>query len=374
MKILHTSDLHLGLILSEQSMLDDQKFMIDSLIEIAVREKVGAVIVAGDVFDRQNAPNEAYELFDEMTEKLCLVNEIPVFICAGNHDSPSKIKTHEKMLSKSGLHIKGKLDDNLVPIIIEDCAFYSIPYFNIETARFFFGNEIKSYQDAYLIICQKLKECKEKTKINILISHCFVTGGVLTDSDKSAKLGGATMISADVFDGFDYTALGHLHTAQSVGKNVRYSGTPLKYSFAEHSLEKSVAIFDSETKETKLVKIPAKRDVRLLKGGYIELLLAAEKESGCEDYIKIVLEDRFPTAEFLEIFKHHYPNLLGLEGMSYSSEATISSLTASEVSRMSPVEILKSYFSGDSEHELGEFELEWFDKALAAVQKKEEQK
>ncbi|MFA5658387.1 MAG: exonuclease SbcCD subunit D [Oscillospiraceae bacterium] len=372
MRILHTSDLHLGITLCGENLISEQEKMADRLVETAVAEKAEAVIIAGDVFDRSVASHSAVQLFDRLIEMLCVEKNIPVIICAGNHDSPERLALHKKMLRKSMLFVEGKLNSRLEPVVIGSCAFYIVPFFNTESARAVFGEKIESYQDVYKLICDKIRENFDITKTNILVSHCFVTGGILTESDRAARLGGAAQLPAEIFSGFDYVALGHLHTPHGIGDNIRYSGTPMKYSFGEHNSVKSVTIFDSEAKKITTVPVPAERDLRVLEGSYIELLKNAENDERCDDYIKIVLNDRFAEGEIFSRFKLYYSNILSFEGVNYRSESTASQLTASELSALSPVELLKAYYLGKPGAMLGDFELEWFEKAILAAGRNDE--
>lgn len=372
-KILHISDLHLGISLNEQSLHDDQAKMVEILVKIAVDNEVDTVIIAGDIFDRAISPPKALTLYDELVTQLIVVNKIPTIICAGNHDAPERLSLYKKMLSESDLFIEGKLQRDVRAINLNDCSFYLLPHFNLDTVISLFPEEeFESFSQAYKFVCDKIRSEMDKKQVNIIVAHCYVQGGILSESDRSAKLGGSQIVPAEVFDEFDYVALGHLHAPHNITPRIRYCGTPLKYSFGEKNSNKSATIFNSETKEIITVPILAERDLRELQGSYVELLSIAEKDKKRDDYIKIVMTDRFPTGDIYAIFKDIYPNLLRFEGMTSKSELTTSTLTANEIVKLTPQELLKDYYSNKTETELGIFELDWFEKALKIIHNGEE--
>lgn len=368
MKIIHTSDLHLGIYLYEYAINDEQEFMINQLINITKENDIGAFIIAGDVFDKAIVSQKALRLYDELVTRLCTEINIPVLICAGNHDSSERLALCNKMLAKLNLYIEGRLQSEIKPISIGNCDFYLIPHFNLDMARSVFPDEnFESYQQAYSFVCDKIRSGMDKGKKNIIIGHCFVAGATLSESDRSAKLGGAEQVSASVFDGFDYVALGHLHAPHNITENVRYSGTPYKYSFGEAKSQKTVTIFDTDKNEITEIPVAFERDLRVLEGTYLELLEIAENDDRKDDYMKIIVKDRYPTGDIYDVFKRYYENILCFEGMTVKSESNMSTLTAKEVVKLTPIELLKDYYSNKTDAQLGEFELEWFEKAIIAV-------
>ena len=368
MKVLHTSDLHFGIYLYEHAIIDEQKYMIDSIIDVINKNKIDAVIIAGDVFDKAIVSQKALALYDELVTRLCSEIKIPVLICAGNHDSSERLSLCNKMLAELGLYIEGRLTKDIKAISVGNCDFYLVPYFNLDIARALFPDEsFDNYNQAYRFVCDKIRSEMDKGKTNILIGHCFVAGATLSESDRGAKLGGAECVACDTFDNFDYVALGHLHAPHNITEKVRYSGTPYKYSFGETKSQKTVTIFDTETKEIIEIPLIPQRDLRVIEGTYLELLDIAENDEKKDDYMKIVVTDKYPTGDIYDTFKKHYENILCFEGMTVKSESTMSTLTAKEIVKLSPVELLKDYYSNKSDSELGEFELEWFEKALNTV-------
>ncbi len=373
MKILHTSDLHLGLVFYEHQIYEEQLEMIHEIINAVNSQNADVVIIAGDVFDKAIVYQRALSLYDELITRLSSELHIPVLICAGNHDSAERLTLCSRILSKNNIYIEGKLQSEITPVNIDDCSFWFVPHFNLDTARSIYPDEtFDSYNSAYRFVCDRIRDKFLPNRKNILIGHCFVSGGCLSESDRGARLGGAELVSTDVFEGFDYVALGHLHAPHNITPTIRYSGSPYCYSFGEAGKIKSVTIFDTDTKAITEISVPHSRGLRVLEGTYLELLDTAEKDNNKDDYMKIVLKDKYPTGDIYDIFKKHYENILSFEGMTIKSESTLSTLTAKEIVKLSPVELLKDYYSNKTDASLGDFELEWFSRALEAVRGKED--
>lgn len=365
MKILHTSDLHLGLTLNNVSFIQDQSFIINSLIDIIRDNDIDVVLICGDVFDRAISSAAAISLYDDMCTRICIDLNIPLLICAGNHDGAARLTSCSELLKRSGLYISGKISDDLKTVVIGDTAFHFMPYFNIDEARLMFpDSEIKTYTDAVRIVVDNI--AIDENKRNILLAHLFVAGSVTCESDKTAIAGGSIAVPVDLFDKFDYTALGHLHKPQTI-KNVRYSGTPLKYSFAEAEHIKSVTVIDSDNMKISTIDIKPMRDLRRIIGTYSEVTEIAESDINRDDYIKIELTDRFPSMTIDKQFEEIYPNLLQCTGKSYISEHSVLSVTADELSGMSVTDILARYCEEVAEIELDDELMDWFNEAAKEI-------
>lgn len=362
MKILHTSDWHLGIMLQSSSLIDDQSKFLKDLIEFIKIEKIDVIIIAGDIFDSSIANNEAILLFDNAATVICKILKIPMIIIAGNHDGASRLASCSELLKKSDLYISGKISQNIEPIVIENVAFYPIPYFNINEVRKIYPQKtINTYEDAMSIICSEIRKNLDKSKVNIAISHAFICGASLSDSDKSAIIGGANMISKDVFNGFSYVALGHLHRPQSLSNNIRYSGSPLKYSFSEASHQKSFTIFDTVSLEIYTREISPLHDISFLRGEYDYLIEAA---SYSKNFVKIEITDRYVGAEIFETFKTFYPNLLSLTGISTGIDNIKTTLTIEEIGKFTPDELLLKFFQETFQYTPTTSQIELFNIAL----------
>ena len=235
MKLLHLSDLHLEKTVHERSMLEDQEYILKQILGIADAEQSRAVLIAGDVFDRTAAPTEALRLFDEFLDGLVRRN-VEVYIISGNHDSADRLAFGARLMERSGVHIARAYDGHVARNVLTD-AFgavnvYLLPFVKpVHVRRFFPDAEIVSFSDEVKAIIDHIYI--DEGERNILLPHQFVTGAETCESEE-LSIGGADNVDAEIFFAFDYVALGHLHGSQRVGwEAVRYSGTPLKYSFSE---------------------------------------------------------------------------------------------------------------------------------------------
>ena len=368
MKLLHTSDIHFGISVNEQSLGECQSEVIEELLKAVDENGVDGVVIAGDVFDRAVVNAKALALYDSLITRLNEKNT-GVFIIAGNHDAPERLSLLGGLLAKSGVHISGKLTAEISPIPFGNADVYLIPYFNLDSARAVFpSEEFENYQQAFEFVTQKILENADKSRFNVAVSHSYVKGGILSESDRSARLGQALAVEASVFDGFDYTALGHLHAPHFVAENVRYSGTPFPYSFGESGGEKTFTIIDTESGEITEIKPSYPQTLRTLTGTYLEIVENSADAENKQDFVKIILTDKYASGEIFSELKARYPNLLALEGIVRKDACTTSALRAEKLDKMQPIEILESYF-GEREELLGDFEREWFLKALEETEK-----
>lgn len=341
MKILHTSDWHLGISVHGTSMLSEQKHFANELIRIIKENDISAVIVSGDIFDSTVASGEAIGLYNDIATTICRDLGVKLIIIAGNHDGAARLASMHALLEKSGLYIYGSLEKNIKPVIIENAAIYPIPYFNTDKARALYPNEeITSADTAMACVCGHIYENMDKNMFNIAAAHAFVGGGELSESDRSAVIvGTSAMVSKSNFDGFSYTALGHLHKPQNISDKVRYSGTPIKYSFSEVSAEKSVTVIDTETGEVSEIPLVPLHNMRIVKGTAEEILA----NDMSEDYIKAEVTDRYAGAELFSELKDIFPNLLQITGKTESGTGE-TSIGAEKIEKLSPEEILESFF------------------------------
>ena len=284
MKILHLSDLHLGKRVNEFSMIEDQTYILNEIINIIDEQKPKVIILAGDIYDKPIPPAEAVELFDDFLYKLSKRN-LYVFIISGNHDSAERIAFGSRLFDKSGIYLSPVYNGKILPIPVDDeCGdinFYMLPFIKpVHVRRFFPDTSISTYTDALNTVITDMNI--DNTKRNILITHQFVTGSSRTESE-DVSVGGSDNVDSDIFKDFDYVALGHIHRSQSCGSEyIRYCGTPLKYSFSESKDTKSITVIDIKEKgDIKLDFIPLTplRDMVEIKGSYNELMLKSFYEN-----------------------------------------------------------------------------------------------
>lgn len=360
MKIMHLSDLHIGKKVNEYSMLQDQIYILKEILRIIDNEKVETVIIAGDVYDRSLPPNEALELFDEFLYQLSSRN-VNVFVISGNHDSPERISYGGRMMTENKIFLSPVYDGNVKPITLNDdygeVNFYLLPFVRPADIRRYFPDEnIENYTDAVKVAIDNMNV--DFSERNILVTHQFVTGAELSESE-DIIVGGTDNVSGEVFDGFDYVALGHIHREQTVGKdNIRYCGTPLKYSFSEAKNIKSVTILDFNDKgNIEYSKIPLTpfRDMREIRGTYYELTLKSSYEStNTEDYLHITLTDEEDIPDAIGKLRSIYPNIMKLD---YDNIRTRGSGTVDAIENIeskSPFELFADLFKQQNNQDMSE--------------------
>lgn len=360
MKIMHLSDLHIGKKVNEYSMLQDQIYILKEILRIIDDEKVETVIIAGDVYDRSLPPNEALGLFDEFLYQLSGRN-VNVFVISGNHDSPERISYCGRMMTENKIFLSPVYDGNVKPITLNDdygeVNFYLLPFVRPADIRRYFPDEnIENYTDAVKVAIDNMNV--DFSERNILVTHQFVTGAELSESE-DIIVGGTDNVSGEVFDGFDYVALGHIHREQTVGKdNIRYCGTPLKYSFSEAKHIKSVTILDFNDKgNIEYSKIPLTpfRDMREIRGTYYELTLKSSYEStNTEDYLHITLTDEEDIPDAIGKLRSIYPNIMKLD---YDNLRTRGSGTVDAIENIeskSPFELFAELFKQQNNQDMSE--------------------
>lgn len=371
MKIIHTSDWHLGISLHNASLIDEQRYFIDYLINVVKDQKVDAVIIAGDVFDHSVSSAEAITLYNYAVTRLCNELGVPVVIAAGNHDGAARLASCNELLKKAGLYIYGKLTAEINAVEIGNSSIYPIPYFNVDEVKALYPEEkISSYADAMEVVLKNIKQNFKEGNSNILMCHCFVSGSMLSESDRTAMVGGSSVVPSGIFDGFDYVAMGHLHKAQDRGYNIRYSGSPIKYSFNEASHLKTITMLEIENgiKYEELEIVPL-RETRIIRGTFDEVLEFANHDMKRDDFIKIEITDMYAGMEAVELFRTYYANLLNITGKMNETEEN--QLTVEELYTLSPKHILEKFYKETTGCEVTEEQLKLFEKAMESVNSQE---
>lgn len=351
MKMIHLSDLHLGKRVNEFSMLEDQEYILTKIINIIDEQKPQAVMIAGDVYDKSVPSAEAVELFDDFLVRLS-GRDLKVFVISGNHDSAERIAFGGRLMDKSGIYLSPVYNGEVKPVTLQDAYgdinFYLLPFIKPSHVRRFFPEEkIESYTDAMQVAVDQMHI--DTGKRNILVTHQFVTGSQRTESEE-LSVGGADNVDIGVLEGFDYVALGHIHRAQKCGSEfIRYSGTPLKYSFSEAKDEKTVTIVDIGDKGSvalSFVPLVPRRDLTELRGSYNELTLKSfyEGTSYGEDYIHITLTDEEDIPDVLTKLRVIYKNIMKLDYDNRRTRHTAALTDAVNVESKSPLAHFETFY------------------------------
>ena len=321
MKILHTADLHIGKKLHEQSLIQDQQYILEQILNIAKEEEVDVVVIAGDVYDRPIPPTEAVSLLNDFLTKL-IAQGRKVIMISGNHDSPERVAFADAILEKQGLYIAGNYQEPLKTVTLEDAYgpvhFVCMPFVKPAVAG------AASSEEAVEQMLSKVPMTMSMRQRYVLITHYFVTGEhgeepELSDSETDINVGGLDNVSAACFRNFCYVALGHIHKPQHIGEgNVYYSGSPLKYSFSEARGEKSVNIAELKDAGDVTVKkrvLKPLREMRCVKGKLADILnpeVLKLTEENREDYLQVTLTDTGELIDPIGTLRSVYPNVLQL--------------------------------------------------------------
>ena len=319
MKLIHLSDLHIGKRVNEFSMLEDQKYILAQILGIVKDEQPDGVILAGDIYDKAVPPAEAVQVFDHFLTELSRLGTA-VFLISGNHDSAERLAFGSRLMRESRVFSAPVYDGKITSVCLEDSWgevwIHLLPFLKPATVRHVYENEsADTSEEAVATALSHLN--LDPQKRNVLAAHQFVTGASLSESEELA-VGGLDQIRAELFEPFDYVALGHIHSPQQVGREtIRYCGTPLKYSFSEAGQQKSVTVAELREKGNIQVRtIPLKplHDMRRLRGTYLEVTAKSFYEQfDREDYVQITLTDEEDVPDGMQKLRVVYPNLMRLE-------------------------------------------------------------
>lgn len=333
MKILHTSDWHIGRFLNQRSLLGDQAAILEGLRALLRRELPDVLIIAGDLYDRSIPSREALSLVDDILDTVILELKIPTIIIGGNHDGGQRLAFTSGILEKRGLYIRGVFTPSPEPIVLEDgqggVAFWPVPFVKPVEYRDITGEEsVRDYQDMYAAILEDIEKRMDPSLRHVLITHGMILShlpedGDLDDSVRPIEIGGISFARSSLFGAFDYVALGHLHRPQRVGDDrIRYAGSLFKYSFSEVNQHKSVTLVDMDGSgevDIRSESLPILRDMAILTGTLDDLTGASALDHpGREDYIKVILTDGVRRLNPMEQLKKVYPNVLEMEYQSQS--------------------------------------------------------
>ena len=328
MKLLHTADLHIGKIVNEFSMLEDQKYILQQIVDIAKKTKVDVVLLAGDIYDRAIPSVEAVELLDWFFNTL-LAEKIQIMVISGNHDSPERLSFAGKILEKQGLYISGAYNGSLKKVTLTDkygeVVFHFFPFFKTAVAGQYLEQRVNTVQDMAEQILKREESELDKKKRNVMLGHYFVLHGEQKAEEQEEGVGGLDAIESTLFDDYDYVALGHIHGESYMGrKEVNYSGSPLKYSFSEANQNKSVKIIELKEKgEIIIEKHPLKplHDMRIIKGELRELMKKEVVDlAPFDDYICAVLTDKDDLVQPMDMLRSVYPNAMQIIMERYQKE------------------------------------------------------
>ncbi|WP_025786152.1 exonuclease SbcCD subunit D [Sporosarcina sp. D27] len=355
MKIFHTADWHLGKVLQGVSLIEEQRFVLNQFTDAVKEEKPDVVIIAGDLYDRSVPPAEAVSLLDELLWKLTVDYKTPVLAIAGNHDSPARLQFGSRLMQANGLHIVGKPSERGggTTVQVEDefglVQFHLIPFADPSVIRNLSKDEgVDSHHRAMESVIQQYGALDPSIR-HVAIAHAFVTPlgepeENTSDSERPLSIGGAEYVAADLFKHFSYTALGHLHQAHFTGtEQIRYSGSPMKYSISEENHHKGFLVIDLDEKGAIKVEkrvLVQNRDIRTVKATMAELLL----EEPSEDYVFVKLLDDAPVLFPMEKVRSVYPNAMHVERVVNRSLPEQATSRVSDIERLDDRALFNAFF------------------------------
>lgn len=378
MKFVHLSDLHIGKRVNEYSMLEDQDYIFTKILNIIDAEKPDAVFIAGDVYDKAVPSAEAMQLFDSFLVKLSK-RDLKVFVISGNHDSPERIAFGGQLMHKSGIYMSPVYSGDISPVVMEDeygkVNIWMLPFVKpAHVRRFDSEREIYTYTDAMSAVIESLDINREER--NIMITHQFVTGAEPAESEE-ISVGGSDNVDVSVFDAFDYTALGHIHRPQNCkSERVRYSGTPLKYSFSEVNDKKSVTVVEIKEKGSLNVKtselVPL-RDMHEVKGKYADLMLRDFYiNTDYQDaYMHITLTDEEDIPDAVAKLRTVYRNLMKLDYDNIRTRSVNRIDGAENIEKKSPLEHFAEFYNIQNNQPMTDVQCAFMEKMIADVWEEE---
>ena len=370
MIFLHTSDWHLGATGGERDLWDDQKYFIDAICGIVREKRVDAVLLAGDVYDRSVPAASAIGLYDYAMNRLCGELGVKVLTIAGNHDSAERLASCAGLLDKAGLYLQGAAQREPRVVEFADSQVFFLPWMTEEKIKSLYPEErdgITDLTEAYRVAVNHMREKFIPGKHHLLLSHAFITNAETSTSDRAAEIGFATQVPASVFEGFDYVALGHIHKPQQVNPFVRYSGSPMAYSFGkEERQEKSVTLIDTAAMTQEVVPLPLMHRWTTLTGEYEALLAGEYPEEIRNGYVRLNVTDTAVGLDMLSRLRQVYPNALVVAGKTYDGEDTTITLTMEQLEQMEsdPAEVFKSFCREEMGQEATDHFLQLFARAV----------
>ncbi|AOV07169.1 exonuclease SbcCD subunit D [Sporosarcina ureilytica] len=381
MKFFHTADWHLGKLVQGVYMTEEQSYILEQFIKAIEKEQPDAVIIAGDLYDRAVPPTEAVSLFDKALKKIVVDLGVPVLAIAGNHDSPGRLQFGSQFMRENGYYIAGKMTKEIKPVILNDefgeVHFHLVPFADPSVVRNLHDDEITNHQRAMEKITESITAQMDQKARHVFVGHAFVTPHGeseenTSDSERPIAIGGTEYVSAHLFKSFHYTALGHLHQAHYVlNENIRYAGSPLKYSISEEHHNKGffIVTLDGEgnTSVEKRDLIP-RRDMRTVEGTIEEI----ETHPVSDDYVFVKLLDKTPVLYPMEKVRAIYPNAMHVERKIYASLSNTVETKRKESGQQTDLELFQSFYKEMKGEELDEETQKLFGEVLHEVMNEEE--
>ena len=314
MRLIHTSDWHLGRSFHRVGLLNAQTRYLDHLVEVVRSEGVDVVLVSGDVYDRALPSPDTVELLSDAVTRLIDAGAA-VVLSSGNHDSAIRLGFASELLSRAGLHIRTSLDSVGSPVLVKDTAIYPVPYLEPSLAADRIGADERTHAAVLKAAMRRVHaDAMTRSGASVVMAHAFVTGGATSESERDISVGGVSAVHPDVFAGADYVALGHLHGPQRISETVRYSGSPIALSFSEAGQSKGSVLVDVSVAalSTESVPAPVTKSLAILRGNLEELMRDPRHRDAESAWCQVTLTDAVRPMGAMEQLRRRFPDTLVL--------------------------------------------------------------
>ncbi|WP_407887880.1 exonuclease SbcCD subunit D [Levilactobacillus sp. N40-8-2] len=373
MRFLHTADWHIGKKLHGYDLLTEQRDAYEQIKAIAIAEKVDAVVIAGDLYDRALPSEDAVSTLDAMLVDLNRKQHFPLLAISGNHDSAVRLSQGSEWFSSTDFYLNTRISDSVRPVVLGDTQFFLLPYFEPFAVRQYFEDDsIKTVTAGMKRLVAAMQEQFASDKKHVLIAHFFAAGSQHSDSETLVQVGGLNAVPVDLLAPFDYVALGHLHRKEALQNEptIKYSGSPLKFSTSEAEDTKGVWIVDTDQTPVSVTFKPLKplNDLIVLTDSF-EHLMDAEVNYPvkADDFIAVALTDTTPIANVMQRLKTRFPRIIELQRVN-QLDVTPETLNIEEVQR-DPLSLLDDFFKTVTEHALTTQQADWAKQTLQQAMK-----
>lgn len=355
MKIVHTADWHLGRILNGKSLLEDQAHILDQFIKKMGDEKPDVIVIAGDLYDTSYPNKAAIQLLENTINTLNLEMNIPLVMISGNHDSKERLNYGSKWFEKSQLYIRTSLEDMCDPITIGNIDFYTLPFSTVnETSYFFNDKKIETHQQAVSKSIEFMTQNINPNKVNILIGHLTVQGGIRTESERALTIGTVESVTENSFQQFDAVLLGHLHHPFSIDSDfIHYSGSLLQYSFSETTQPKGYRVIEMIDHKLKSIFRPLMplRQLEVIEGDYEDAIQEKLSIKDKNNYLHFKLKHMSHVSDPMMHLKQIYPNTLALTNSSFEFNTPLNHKNI-EIQKLDDTTIINKFFENVTDQSL----------------------
>ena len=356
-KFIHTADWHIGRKLQGVDLLSDQEYVLENLIENIKENDLDFIIIAGDLYDRSVPSRESTMLLQKLLVEINIENKLPIFAISGNHDSRERLAVGEAWFSKHDFYLHTELKQVFNKIEYKDADIYLLPYFEPYEARQYFDDDsLTTHNSATKRVIDEIYKNIDETRVNILVAHTFVAGGLETDSEREISVGTVENVAVEIFEKFDYVALGHLHNPNALGnEKIKYSGSPLAYSFSEAKNTKGYRLVDISKNNLKeeFIELQQKRKMHNVVADYSEIFSKKfqEKYNYKEDFFSMELSGLEGITDPMPRIKEFYPNTLQLKSKN-KKEIDNRNIDNKEIFTKTPLELIESFYRDEIGEEL----------------------